>query len=349
MIEKPIVVLGGGVAGLTVSKILAGNKIPCVIVERDYRLGGNAGNWACMATDQCLRCSACLSEDLVREIRGLSNVEVLTSWQLSAFSNSDATPMQIALKSTETSEEKRLQASGVVIATGFEPYDPQDKLLLGYGKHESVYTLSDLDSLIKRDVLADFMRGQDKLKAAFFQCVGSRDLSDGANYCSHYCCAGALRMALKLVHEYPGVEATIFYIDLQLAGKYAPELLKQAEDKNIKLRQGVPGEILFPEAGPEVVVEHDGRNVRESFDRIILSVGQRPSKSTQMLAGQLGLSENQFGFVDQAEASDPCRTSIPAVYLAGTCAGPKDIRRTIEHAGRTASEILVDIQKGILR
>ncbi len=185
---------------------------------------------------------------------------------------------------------------------------------------------------------------------AFFQCVGSRDAVSGANYCSIYCCTAALRMALKLVHECPGVQPTIYYIDLQVANKYSGELLKQIKEKNVQLRQGVPGEIVTStENSLEVIVEHDGKNVRECFDRIVLSIGQRPRSETSSLAQTLGLVINDFGFLEPKSLLDSGRTATPGIYLAGTCSGPMDIEQTIEHAGQTAQAILADLRAGRVR
>jgi heterodisulfide reductase subunit A2 len=157
-------------------------------------------------------------------------------------------------------------------------------------------------------------------------------------------------MALKLVHDCPGIAATVFYIDLQVAGKYAGRLMKTAEEHKVLLRQGVPGEILpGPENTLEIIVEHEGRNVRECFDRVILSVGQRPTSGASSLADRMGIPVNEFGFLEPRPVPDNSRTTVPGIYVAGTCSGPKDIEQTLEHAGQTAAAVIADLQKGVLR
>jgi heterodisulfide reductase subunit A2 len=152
---------------------------------------------------------------------------------------------------------------------------------------------------------------------------------------------------LKLRHERPEIAVTLFYIDLQVAGKHAGTLLTEAEDKGVRLRQGVPGEIRTSEHELDIIIESEGRNQKESFDRVILSIGQRPN-AILSVAG-LDLSADEFGFVRSKGSLDSSRTSVPGLYVAGTCTGPKNIEHTLEHAGQTAEAIMADLGEGRLR
>lgn len=345
--DIPIVIVGGGVAGLTVARLLAGNGIKSVIVERESSLGGHVGQWACMATDECLRCHCCSVEEMVNYALTSDMIEVRTGWELVSVSPSEGIAKQALLKETGTTTEEIAQAGALVLTTGFKPYNPGEKVLLGHGRLDQVFTLAEVDSLLRTDKLSLFTGDKNGLRVAFFQCVGSRDASSGANYCSQYCCQAALRMALKLIHEKPDITVTLFYIDLQLAGKYGGTLLKAAQAKGIRLLQGVPGEIRDSEDCLEVIIESQGRNLHETFDRIILSIGQRPN-SLEPFAQQLGLSSDEFGFVRSNNTPDSSRTSVSGVYVAGTCCGPKNIENTLSHAGQTAEAIMADLRrKGI--
>jgi len=348
MVEKPVIIVGGGIAGLTVAKTLIDNGLPSTVVERAPSLGGHVRKWACMATDRCQRCFCCLTEGLVQEVSASEKVQVLTGRELSSVvSNGDG--KLVRLKDVTTGEEMLAEASALVLATGFEPYDAAEKIFWGHGRLKGVYTLPEVDALLREDTLSAFNNGTSGLRVAFLQCVGSRDAAAGANYCSQYCCKAALRMALKLIHECTEMAVTVFYIDLQIAGKYAGELLKKVEQKKVRLRQGVPGEITQgPDDVLEVVTEQNGHNVREQFDRVILSVGQRPSRAAASLAAQLGVPMSEFGFMEPKSAVSHSLTAVQGIYVAGTCSGPKDIEQTVQHAGQTAEAILADLRRGKL-
>lgn len=344
--DKPVVIVGGGIAGLGVAKALADNNVECVIVEKSDRIGGKVRNWACMASTQCLRCFCCKGEDLADDVRSSPNVKIWRGREvISLVASPDGVVEKVKLRSVQDRAETEQDASAVVVAVGFEPYDAREKVLLGYGRLDGVMTLADLDALVKNDDLSSLAGGTaDPLQVAFIQCVGSRDASIGAAYCSQYCCKGAVRMALRLLNDHPNWEITIFYIDLQVAGKYAGSLLSMAREANIRLVQGVPGEIVPGEDGLlELVTEQDGQNIRERFHRIVLSIGQRPAADTGNVAALTGLKTDEFGFFNPKGLLDSSRTDVTGIYLAGACSGPKDIEETLAHAGQTASAIISDL------
>jgi heterodisulfide reductase subunit A len=342
-----MLIVGGGIAGVSVADALADAGLKSVIIERDPDIGGHVRNWPCMATDQCRRCFCCLIEDRVSEARSSALIEVMTGSELLSISPSAEGGKTARVRDGRTGAEEHLQVSAVVVAIGFQPYNPSEKVLWGYGRLEGVHTLAEVGAMLRADAAASLTGGSDKARVAFIQCVGSRDASVGADYCSQYCCKTALRTALKLLHECPGISVALFYIDLQIAGKYAGALLSEAQRKGVRLLQGAPGEIT-PNADNhlEVVVEQQGRNVRECFDRVILSIGQRPQTGVSSLAERLGISLNEFGFLATKSVLEDFRTAVPGVYAVGTCVKPMDIEKTLAHAGQCAAAIIADQQGG---
>ncbi len=331
-----VVVVGGGIAGLAVAKMLASNKVPTVLIEKENRLGGHAAEWACMATNKCLRCFCCYAADLREEALETDGLTVMLGRKLSGVTKSEGRLERVSIHNVRDGKEETLEASSLVLAVGFEPYDPKEKIFWGYSTLPGVLTLGEVDRLIKNDAIEDFAADiNEPLRIAFFQCVGSRDAGIGANYCSQYCCKAALRMSLRLAHEHPDWEISLFYIDLQVASKFAGELLEEARLRNIRILQGVPGEVsMSGDCGIEVIRESDGKNIREHFHRIILSIGQRPSADTAELASLTSLNVSNLGFFETSGVFDGGRTNQPGIYVAGTCCGPMDIENTLEHAGR---------------
>jgi heterodisulfide reductase subunit A2 len=342
--EKPVVIVGAGIGGLAVARSLLANGIGCTIVEKENRLGGKVRDWACMATNQCLRCFCCSVGDLVEEVNSFSNAKVMKNAELSSVAASSE-GIRIGITSLAGDANGLLEAEALVVATGFQPYDPSEKLFWGYGRLEGVLTLKDMDVYVRNDDLGAFSTGiPDDAKIAFFQCVGSRDAAIGANYCSQYCCEAALRMALKLRQEREDWEITIFYIDLQVAGKFAGSLLEAARANRIRLVQGVPGEIVQGDNDMLQIIREDaGRNVRENFHRIILSIGQRPSPDAPRVAEMAGVEMNEFGFFSSKDPLGGGRTGTARIYVAGTCGGPKDIEETLMDGGQTAAAIISDL------
>lgn len=342
--NRQIVIIGGGVAGLAVAEALADNELPCVVVEKEGALGGHVKNWACTATDRCLSCYCCKVDDLIHNVRTSDKISVEVGWQFSKLVRDGSKIERVGLLSVQSGMEKLIDACAVVAAIGFEPFDPTEKVFWGYGRLQGVVTLAELNQWVQSNNLASFVWDQNQpLRVAFLQCIGSRDVTMGANYCSEYCCSAALRMALNLSHAHPAWDITIFYIDLQIAGKMAGALMEDAQQHGVHFVQGVPGEIVQVGEGKlSVVFTKNGLNVREEFDKIVLSTGLRPASDAASLAKILGLNLDQFGFISASPSYPPGRTAAPGVYVAGTCSGPANIQKTLLSAANLAAAIIGD-------
>ena len=241
-------------------------------------------------------------------------------------------------------EKKELGVGAIIVATGFEVFDAREMGCLGYGRYPNVLTGLDLERIFNRDgYLKLSSNGKDPKKVAFVQCIGSRDESHG--YCSQVCCKYAIRFARLIKYQDPNAEVTIFYIDLQTAGKGFAEFYEECQ-KNIRFIRGLPVEVLETSSGElEVRFENisEGTVKRETFDVVALSVGISPKKDSWDLARTLGINLGEFGFFDAKEPLNSNETNVEGIFLAGTCQGPRDIPDSIAHgmaAAQSAMEVL---------
>lgn len=354
-----ILVLGGGIAGMETAATLADLDLDVVLLERKEGLGGQAAHWACMATDECARCSACLIEDSISRVLNHNGIRILTHGEVTGLSGSSGNfkvsilPAPGSLSGMHdrrcriVSENVTINAKATVLATGFEPFDPKNHRLLGYGHLPEVMTTKDLDDFLLKDDL-DTMLPEDsaKNKIAFIQCVGSRDRKRGREYCSQFCCKTSIRLVNRLKYLRPDLDITIYYIDLQIMGKEFRTFFEQSK-RNVRFLQGVPAEVR---PGGELdrvrVVGIDpktGLGVEEEYNRIVLAVGMAPATRNNALIRKFGLNVNEFGFVESAMEKGVIRTSIPGVYLAGACAGPADIQASRLQAMAAAWRIATNI------
>lgn len=343
-----VMVVGGGIAGMTVAGAAADLGLSVTLVERDGRLGGHAADWACMATDECARCSACLVQDQISKISAHPRIEVLLGAHL-AECQEEAGAFNVTIEPEPGSEtvlppwrewilrQRRTAAcQAVVLATGFEPYDPVEKPLLGYGHFEGVLTTADLDRILREDNLAGFAsEGEKPLRVAFIQCVGSRDRQAGREYCSQFCCRTTIRLVRRLTYLCPAVETTVFYIDLQIMSKEFAVFYERACDE-VRFIQGVPAEVCVGETPGSLRVysARPGADRTEAldFDRVVLAIGLAPTDSHRRLAGVLGLNLNEFGYFAGGGPDAPLETSRPGVFLAGACSGPTGIQGSRKQA-----------------
>jgi heterodisulfide reductase subunit A len=347
-----VLVIGGGVAGLTVAEELARNHVNVLLLERQDRVGGHAARWACMATDRCQKCSACIVTDLKRRVLADPRVEVHTRGRLEGLSfergciRAGAIPAPgqgepgpgegLRAEGRPLRERVGWEVDAVFVATGFEVFPAEQKPMLHYGEWDAVITTADLDRALCEDRIESLPgAGTSEPRAAFLQCVGSRDREAGRDYCSQVCCKTSLRLAARMLHERPRWAITVFYIDLQVFGKGFREFFRALQGR-IGLVQGVPSEVLPAEGNRVSLVFEDpasGALRTEAFDLVVLAVGMLPSKDTAELSGLLQFPLEPSGFFRQTNEAGGS-----PVYAVGACRSPTDIpgarRQAMEAVGR---------------
>ncbi len=397
--EKQVLIVGGGIAGLWCALELSGMGLDSMIVEKGPFPGGHVARFCCKATDRCRRCGACQLEDVLSRVNSSPHITRLLNATVERIERKKgsfrallnqrpariltekcndcrvcegACPEPGALsrslldnrlfvdegvcryfrdRSCEACKEacpegavkldgpvQNLDAdvSAVILATGFQAFDPLEKPRFGYGLVPGVVTALELDSSLRQDDFDPTGSDGPIRDVAFIQCVGSRDAKIGRNYCSRVCCGYALRMARLLRSRYPSMEPTMFYMDIQTFDRDFERRLREAE-KEVRLIRSIPAEIRTGTDGRPLVIYHgpDDQRVAESFDMVVLSVGISPAFPGP-IAEMLELESNQDGFF--GEDGEGVRTNIDGVFVAGTVQGPRSIEETISHAIRASGE-----------
>jgi heterodisulfide reductase subunit A len=330
--KKEVLIVGGGISGVTTALELAQLGIPTTLIEKKPALGGLSASFCCKASEACNKCFACVVDKRLSDIHQRSDISILTGTDL-IDAKGDSGGYQVSLKSGR--ERIDLEVSAVIIAAGIDPYEASQKAEYGYGRFKNVITAKDLDEMLRYE--GKLYRPADgKLPGtvAFFQCVGSRDESIGNLYCSQVCCAFALRLIKAIRYQYPEVRATFLYMDIQPAGASFQQFLASCrEDKGIRLIRSLPSKVYYSPLSEALKVRFIDPQldevVEESFDLIVLSVGMVLRKEARPLVKLFGLTLDEDGFI----VSPPSQSGV---FVTGACTGPKDIDRSILHAKSTA-------------
>ncbi len=330
-----VLILGGGVAGMAAAKTLGDSNVQVHLVEAAGHLGGNAASWACMATDECRQCGACLADDMAQDTGSHANIFVHLNTTLDRLKKSD-TGFAAQLTSGDT-----VQAARIILATGFTPFDPSILSGLQFDQHDKVITTARLNQMLKEETLTDFLGTTTRPEIAFIQCVGSRNRTLSRDFCSQVCCKISLRHTDKLLHVLPDAAITLFHMDLQIIGKETRCLAADMSTR-ITLAQGVPAEILTdPDTDRLRVVVEDpdsGARIARSFDMIVLSVGMSPSSKLHQMASLLNIRPNLWGFFNTSDAS-----LSDGIHVAGCAAGPKDILSARQEGRLAGAAVLKEL------
>jgi len=250
-----------------------------------------------------------------------------------------------AIKYDQEDEIIELDAGAIILAPGYELFNPEVKGELGYGRFPNVITSLEFERVLSAsgpfsgEILRPYDRKRPE-KIAFIQCVGSREVE--TNYCSAVCCMYATKEAILVKEHHPETDITIFFIDLRAFGKGFERYYERAKDMGIRYIRFKPSsveEVPGTEDLRLLYQKENGEIVVEEFNLVVLSCGLRPPSGARELAEKFGLELDEFGFC-QTGQFNPVETSKEGVYACGLFTGPKDIPETVIQGSAAAAKAL---------
>lgn len=238
-----------------------------------------------------------------------------------------------------------LEVGIIVVAVGYDVYDPLPGNDYGYGLYDNVVTAMELERLINASgpTMGKVVRISDlepPKRIGFIQCVGSRDRKTNP-YCSSFCCMYALKNAQLLREKYPESEITLLYMDMRTPFRMYEEFYGRARDYGIKFIRGKPSEVTeTPEQNLIVRVEDTltGEVKNLEYDLLVLSVGAVPNAGTEKIRQILKVSKAVDNFMMEAHPKlRPVDTALDGIFIGGVTQGPKDIPYSISQGSACAA------------
>jgi heterodisulfide reductase subunit A len=260
-----------------------------------------------------------------------------------------------AIEMGQKKSEGKIEVDSIVIATGYEPFDPAVNASYGYGRTENIITGIEAErQLIKATRITRPSDGELAKRIAFVQCVGSRSEEihrrpEDTDYCSAVCCSYALRIAQQLKYQNEDVDVTIFYMDIQNFGKGFNAFYEKCKDnmtfirsRPYEIRQGQDGTVRVTFT-PEIHgLEAESQVCEREFDLVVLAVGIRPRPEATKLAESLLVPLDEQGFFGLKGASALPALQREGIYVAGACESPKDIQSCMTQAEVVSAAIVSD-------
>ena len=252
-------------------------------------------------------------------------------------------------------EEITEQVGSIIVATGLEPYDPTELDEYGYTRFENVLTSLEFERLVNAGGPSKgaLIRPTDRKRpksVGFIQCVGSRSLRKGEQYCSNICCMNTIKSTLVLKEHYPDIEVKVFYIDIRAFGKGFEDLYTRSRRLGVKYIRGLPGSLEETEENTmRVAVENSASGKLEfhELDMLVLALGIKPAPSTQRLQEIMGLQLTPDGFYLEAHPKlQPVDAATRGIFYAGCAEGPKDIKESVTQASAAAVRAVRLMHKG---
>ncbi|MBI5103300.1 MAG: FAD-dependent oxidoreductase [Nitrospirae bacterium] len=276
-LSNSILVIGGGITGLTAALEAANAGYQVTLVEKEAELGG----WSAKLYKEAPRAYPYekLDEpmifDTIREVEAHSGIKVYKSTMVE---KTDGQPGLFDVTLTGNGSTETIKIGAIVMAAGWTPYDATKLGHLGYG-HPNVITNVQMEEMAKKGGIVRPSDGKPAMKVAFIQCAGSRD-ANHLPYCSSFCCATSLKQAKYVREKSADAIAMIFYKDIRTPGQSELFYKNMQNDPGVLLTKGDVTGIadagngnLFVEAENTLL----GEKISVEADLVVLATGIVPA------------------------------------------------------------------------
>lgn len=255
-----------------------------------------------------------------------------------------------AIKREDSDQIITIDASSIVITTGYKTFDANNKTQFGHLVLPDVITSLELERMLNSGgptggKIKRLSNGAVPKSIVFIQCVGSRDMTINRPYCSCVCCMQAIKNAILIKEKNPETDVTICYLDIRSYGKGYEEYFERAKALGVKFLRGMPSDVQTDRNGMTMQVENSETSELLVLhpDLVVLSVGIEPSEKSGQIAKQVGIPLEETGFIKPLhDAIDTVATVRPGIYVAGTATAPRDIPDSVASGGSAAMRAYLD-------
>ncbi len=342
--RKPILVIGGGLAGLVAANELSRMGHRVTVAEKQEEIGGVLSKRAFKIDEKAEKDAI----SVLIEGAEAGGVEMLTSAQIKTLTGNHG---NFSATLIADGKERTAEFAAVIVSIGGREYVPEGFL---HGKSKNVLTQLELEQ-----ALAD--EPPDGSSFVMIQCVGSR--ASEWPVCSRVCCAQALKNALALKKARPEARITILHRDVRVYS-VEEEMLSEALEKGIEFVVLKNDSALVP-SGSEVKVragarKADGGDVLSveferagggkseslSADCVVLSAALRPQTDVKELGETLGIEVDETGFFKEAHPKlRPVESTRKGVYICGLAHSPQTVSDTIIQATAAAKKAATQVSE----
>jgi quinone-modifying oxidoreductase, subunit QmoB len=275
-IHRTVLVVGGGITGLSAALDAADAGYQVILVERQDHLGGWMARWP-KGIPHGPSYRDPVTPDvsqLAARVRDHGRITVHTGTTVVKI---DGQPGQFDITLGGNGPVGPVRVGSIVQATGWKPYDATRLGHLGYGASPDVITNVQMEEMLAKGAITRPSDGKTPGRIAFVQCAGSRD-QEHLPYCSGVCCRVTLKQALMIREMSPDTEAYVLYKDMRTAGQYEDFYKRAQEDPGIffakaevsGVRNG--GSTLKVEAEDSLL----GGKIQLEADLVVLATGMVP-------------------------------------------------------------------------
>ncbi len=371
-LNKRILVVGGGLSGMTAALEAARAGYEAVIVEKRSALGGWAAQWHKRVPfrgpyeDPADTGIA----QLVAQVSAHPHIEVITG---ASIERTSGAPGRFTVRIATAGAAQRTEEVGAIVqATGFTPYDLGRLPEFGGGTMANVVDQAGLEKLAREAAASGTpirrpSDGGEIRRVVFIQCAGQRDDSGKhLPYCSGHCCATSIKQAMYFKDADPAIDTVVMYTDLRTPG-LGEDFYRAGQRKGILFTKGRAGAVSANGTGCRVafrdlILDEDAAI---DADLVVLATGMvansgvdidLPEEEAAKLQARpvsvLNLDYRQgkdlpqlkYGFTDSHFICFPYETRRTGIYAAGPVRRPMDMFQAAEDAAGAALKAIQAVE-----
>ncbi|MBV6410423.1 MAG: hydrogenase iron-sulfur subunit [Burkholderiales bacterium] len=377
--SKRILVVGGGMSGMTAALAAAEAGYEVLLVEKSGALGGFASKlWKRVPfASPYAEAQPVGAAELAAQVSAHAKIKVLLN---STVAETSGAPGRFAVKIAQESGSVSEEVCGAIVqATGFTPYDIAKLPELGGGQ-PNVVDQAGLEALARAADGGPIKRadGKEIQSVVFVQCAGQRDTTGRhLAYCSGHCCATSVKQATYFKDRNPEIETVVVYQDLRLPGM-GEDFYRSAQDKGVVFTKGKASRVT---GGDGCQVDFKDLILNEDAsigaDLVVLATGQVPNAGVNLdewdatvTAAESGdeaakakkielqkisvlnlnyrqgpdMPQFKYGFADSHFICFPYETRRTGVYAAGPVRRPMDMLQATEDATGAALKAIQAVE-----
>jgi quinone-modifying oxidoreductase subunit QmoB len=348
-IDKSLLVIGGGAAGLQAALDAANAGYKVTLVEKEPELGGYLAKWnkntPTKGTYQDLE--EITIKDTIDRVTANDAITVMTGTTVGKIAGA---PGMFDVTFSNGTEPTRVGA--VVLAAGWKPYDPGKLEHLSYGKFPDVITNVQMEEMAKAGKITCPSDGSEPSVVAFIQCAGSRD-PNHLPYCSAVCCRVSLKQALYVKEQNEENKVFIFYKDMR-APEQSEEFYKKVQKEGVVFVKTDTAKVAIGEGSEhklsiETVDELLGEPMMAEADLVVLAAGMEPAVLDDPILNLEyrqgpGMPELKYGFPDSHYVCFPYETRRTGIYAAGCVRQPMTATRATNDGTGAAMKAIQSVE-----
>jgi len=362
VLNRRILVVGGGISGMTAAIEAARTGYPVTIVEKTDRLGGWAGKLYKRVADRYPFADP-TNTGVAEMIASILANPKITVYLNATVTRTSGAPGRFETEISTDGKSVTETFGSIIQASGFTRYDLANLPEMGGGALQDVIDQAGLEELAVAAAGGPIKRpsdGREVNSVAFVQCVGQRsDKAGYLPYCSGFCCTTSIKQAMYFKDRNPDIDTLVLFSDLRTPGAAGEDFYRSGQKKGVTFSKGTVTGVTQGPSGPVVTFQDEILNdsVELPVDLVVLATGQVANAgvnidamtapqvegqgtATEQKVSILNLTYRQgpdlpqlkYGFADSHFICFPYETRRTGIYTAGPVRRPMDITQAMEDA-----------------